>query len=89
MVQEVVRIHLTQELTSLAVVVHNGGGLGRGRTQEEWDADMIARRLRPAADNPFWYNPTISCSGAKEQTETLSTLGKGSARGTEAAKRNT
>lgn len=29
MVQEVVRIHLTQELTSLAVVVHNGGGLGR------------------------------------------------------------
>lgn len=53
MVQEVVRIHLTQELTSLAVVVHNGGGEGRGRAQEEWDADMIARRLRPAADIPF------------------------------------
>lgn len=31
---------------------------------------------------------TVFCSRATEQAETLSTLGKGSARGTEAAKRN-
>lgn len=53
MVKEVVRIHLTQGLTSPAVVVHSGGRLGRGRAREEWDADMISRRLRPAADTPF------------------------------------